>query len=134
MKKIQDLFLGRVNCIQWLLGILALSLPPSIMLAVIAQLVEPETDVIATAFPFIAGLLLIPAFVLSISLHIRRMHDINLNGFYLILAFIPLINLYYLYLLLKKGDEGINTYGEPPKKSRILSVVFNTQSEQTPIS
>ncbi len=75
---------------------------------------------------FIAGILFIPAFIISYALHVRRMHDINKNWQYaIILPIIPFGVFYFLYLLLKKGDAGTNTYGEPPKERKILSVIFN---------
>jgi len=122
MKHISALFKGRVNRGQWILGILAVSLPPSIFLAFIAQL---DNQTINDIFPLIVGLLLISAFTLSISLLVRRLHDTNRSGVYFILAFIPLANLYCLYLLLCEGDADINSYGKPPTQRDIVSMVFN---------
>ncbi len=125
MGKIKRLFCGRVGRVQWILGVLAVSLPPSIFLATIAQLDNPTIDAV---FPLIAALLLVPAFVLSISLHVRRMHDTNRSGLYFFLSFVPLANLYYLYLLLRKGDVDANSYGEPTTQRGIYSMILNTET------
>src|SRR3989344_5170992 len=124
MEQIKRLFRERVNRAQWILGILVVSLSPSVFLAIIAQF---DNQTVNAIFPFIAGLLLIPAFALSISLHVRRMHDTNRNGLYIILAFIPFVNFYYLYLLFKRGDESADAYGELPKRRGVISVILNTQ-------
>lgn len=126
MNYINALFRGRVNRGQWILGLLAVSLPPSIFLAFIAQL---DSQTINDIFPLIAGLLLIPAFTISISLHVRRMHDTNRSGMYFFLLFIPLVNLYCLYLLLCEGDKEANPYGKPPTQRGIVSVVFNLENK-----
>jgi uncharacterized membrane protein YhaH (DUF805 family) len=47
------------------------------------------------------------AFVITI----RRLHDVNLSGWWSLLGFIPLLNFFFhLYLLLKKGDLYTNRY------------------------
>ena len=47
------------------------------------------------------------AFVITI----RRLHDVNLNGWWSLLGFVPLLNIFfYLYLLLKKGHPTSNVY------------------------
>ena len=46
---------------------------------------------------------------------IRRLHDLNRSGWFLIAAIIPLLNFVLgIYLLFFKGTEGYNQYGEDP--------------------
>jgi uncharacterized membrane protein YhaH (DUF805 family) len=45
----------------------------------------------------------------SISAGVRRMHDINKSGWWLLVPF------YNIYLLAKNGDVGSNRFGEDPK-------------------
>jgi len=50
---------------------------------------------------------------------IGRMHDVNKSGWYILIPF------YNLYLFLKKGDEGVNTYGTHAIKiDEVESVYF----------
>jgi uncharacterized membrane protein YhaH (DUF805 family) len=49
-------------------------------------------------------------FLPSLGLGIRRVHDINKNGWFSIIPF------YNLYLFAKKGDAGANKYGNAPAK------------------
>jgi len=46
---------------------------------------------------------------------IKRLHDINLSGWYSLVLYIPFINLIFsLYLMFKRGDKGRNQYGPNP--------------------
>lgn len=68
--------------------------------------------VILTIFYFISFILLIfPLF----SLIIRRLHDLNSSGWWLLITLIPLGGLLYLALPFKKGTQGLNKYGPPPE-------------------
>ena len=48
-------------------------------------------------------------------LSVRRLHDINVSGWYVFLTFVPFCQFFILWLMFKKGTEGVNRYGEPPK-------------------
>jgi uncharacterized membrane protein YhaH (DUF805 family) len=48
-------------------------------------------------------------FIPSISTGVRRMHDINKSGWWL------LVPIYSLFLLAKDGDLGMNDHGDDPK-------------------
>ncbi len=48
----------------------------------------------------------------SITVAIRRMHDLNLSGWYM------LVPIYSIVLTLTKGDNGPNEYGDDPKSSQ----------------
>lgn len=48
----------------------------------------------------------------SISLQARRLHDINLSAWWILLCFIPLVGSIILFIMnLIKGDDGPNKYG-----------------------
>ncbi|MFV0290643.1 MAG: DUF805 domain-containing protein [Mangrovibacterium sp.] len=51
----------------------------------------------------------------QLGLAVRRLHDSNKSGWFMLLAIIPFANLYLIYLLIKGGDFGANKYGEPVK-------------------
>ena len=60
-------------------------------------------------------LAMLPVIISSYMLMIRRLHDVNLSGFFVLLNFVPIVNLgLFLYLLCKKGTEGENDYGPDP--------------------
>ena len=67
--------------------------------------------IIASAAPYI----LTVYFVSTVT--VRRLHDINKTGWWVLLQFIPLINLIavtvFIFWFCKKGTPGENNYGPP---------------------
>lgn len=61
---------------------------------------------------------------ITISLGIRRSHDIGKSGSYILWGFIPLVNIAIgINLLFKEGDLGNNTYGtQPAAKIELLNI------------
>ncbi len=45
-------------------------------------------------------------------LQVWRLHDINRSGLYWLMGIIPFGIFYLLYLYSKKGEEGVNRFGE----------------------
>jgi uncharacterized membrane protein YhaH (DUF805 family) len=51
-----------------------------------------------------------------LGLSVRRLHDLNISGWFLFVTFIPILGqLLILWLMFKKGTDGVNDYGEPPE-------------------
>ena len=48
-------------------------------------------------------------------LAVRRLHDLNSSGWFVLISFIPFGQLLILWLMSKKGTDGVNNYGEPPE-------------------
>lgn len=75
---------------------------------------QPE-EADALAFTGFFALLSLPISVSGYLLSIRRLHDIGLSGFFVLLSFVPLVSLgFALYILFKGGTEGENAYGPDP--------------------
>lgn len=54
----------------------------------------------------------------SIMVSIRRLHDVDKSGWFLLLAFIPLIGaLVLLFWYVQEGTKGTNKFGPEPMKS-----------------
>ena len=47
-------------------------------------------------------------------LAVRRLHDLNSSGWFVLISFVPFGQLLILWLMFKKGTDGVNDYGEPP--------------------
>lgn len=63
---------------------------------------------------YISGLaLLLPGLAVAV----RRLHDINKSGWWLLLALVPLVNLYLIYLYCQDSQPGDNQYGANPKEA-----------------
>lgn len=55
----------------------------------------------------------------------RRLNDLNLAGWFAILIFAPVINVFFmLYLLLWPGEKSANRFGPPPVANGVLVLVF----------
>jgi uncharacterized membrane protein YhaH (DUF805 family) len=48
-----------------------------------------------------------------ITVEVRRLHDIDKSGWWILLNVIPLLNLILLYWLIKKGNPKFNQFGAP---------------------
>ena len=48
-------------------------------------------------------------------LAVRRLHDFNVSGWWVLISFIPCGQLIVFWLMFKKGTEGLNNYGEEPQ-------------------
>ncbi len=50
----------------------------------------------------------------GLSLSVRRLHDIGRSGWWLLIAFAPLIGIVLLLIwACKRGEDGVNEYGPP---------------------
>mgnify|MGYP006288351715 CR=1 FL=1 len=64
----------------------------------------------------LSGLFMLGTVVPSIAVAVRRLHDIDRSGWWLLLGLVPLVGqIVLLYFLIQEGDEGDNTYGPDPK-------------------
>ncbi len=63
----------------------------------------------------IGGIWSLIVFLPQLGLDVRRLHDINRSGWWLLVACVPVIGwILLLVWALQKGDEGANDYGEAP--------------------
>ena len=80
--------------------------------AVIVGSSDPASDSVVE-WILAAGLLVLIGFAFWAS--VLRLHDISLSGWWAVLLVVPLANLLVVGALLRKGDEGENRFGLPPK-------------------
>ena len=93
---------------HWITIMVLLAIVISIVIFVKSANNELITE-IYTQFYLICVVIMIGS---GISMHIRRMHDIDTSAWALILFLIPIIGpLYFLYLCFKKGTNGPNRFG-----------------------
>jgi uncharacterized membrane protein YhaH (DUF805 family) len=88
-----------------------------VLFAIIAAVVANIVDAIigAPILSVIVGLgLLLP----GLSVAIRRLHDTNRTGWWILIGLIPLIGFIILLVFyVQEGDAGDNQYGPPPPTS-----------------
>ncbi len=97
-------FTGRASRSEYwyfVLGYVILSVILSVVGAILPAM-------LATLINLAVGLaILLP----NIAVGIRRLHDTNRSGWFLLLGLVPLVNFVLIYFLAQKGTEGENTYG-----------------------
>lgn len=71
----------------------------------------------------IIGLIVLASLIPSISVTVRRLHDNDKSGWFILLGLIPFVGFYLLYLYIIKGTDGPNRFGPDPVGSD--SSVFN---------
>jgi len=77
---------------------------------------EQHPDV-PQGFGIITSIWALITLVPSIALGVRRLHDINMNGWFIIVSYAPLVGWgwFFIYSLLR-GSEGENNYGPEPEE------------------
>ncbi|MBR4839614.1 MAG: DUF805 domain-containing protein [Paludibacteraceae bacterium] len=72
--------------------------------------------VVATLFPYFIYVFASFAIIPTISVTIRRLHDVNKSGWHFFNILKPIVGIIWLLVLLfKAGDKGDNKYGPDPK-------------------
>lgn len=53
--------------------------------------------------------------ILFLPFNVRRLHDLNRNGLWLLLTLVPVVNFFFfIYMGFVKGTDGSNDYGPDP--------------------
>jgi len=86
-----------------------------VAISVVAVILGMIASILATIVSIISYLFSLALLVPTIAVGVRRLHDTNKSGWFMLLGLVPLANLYLLYLLVIEGDKGANQYGPDPK-------------------
>ena len=78
----------------------------AIIIGVIANIIH---------FPLLSSLYSLALLLPSLGVGVRRLHDINRSGWWLLIGLIPLVGLLLIYWCAQPGTSGANTYGPDPK-------------------
>lgn len=115
MKKYLD-FTGRARRQEYWMFTLYNILYSMILTAISLFLVYSSDSSEHIAFFVIPVLYSLAVFIPSISIAVRRLHDINKSGAWYFISFVPVIGIIWLFILLiTDGDHGENQYGPDPK-------------------
>ena len=91
------------------------------VLMIVVVLALGET--IGGIFSIIIMLIMLGSIIPAISVTVRRLHDHDKSGWFILIGFIPLAGFYLLYLYIIEGQPGPNRFG--PGKVGGDSDVFN---------
>ncbi len=102
---------GRIGRVRWIAYISAMYLLVSLLIgffAVASSASRPIQDVV----PLLTSLLLFAGFI---TICRRRLQDLGLGNWFLLLGIVPFVNLYFFFMMIfKRGDDGANEYGPAP--------------------
>ena len=66
----------------------------------------------------LSGLYALAVLIPTLAVHVRRLHDIDRTGWWILISFIPLIGtIVLLVFALMPGTPGSNRYGSDPKQA-----------------
>jgi uncharacterized membrane protein YhaH (DUF805 family) len=83
----------------------------------------------------VAFLYTVAVFIPGLAVTVRRLHDTDHSGMWLLVAFIPFVGaLVLLYFTLLEGDRGNNQYGPDPKDPVGSAPVRQPQRTNVPVS
>lgn len=71
----------------------------------------------SSIFMGLYGLYALALFLPSLSMAVRRLHDVGKSGWYYLIMFIPFGVFYVLYLFCQDSEAKTNQWGEDPKKN-----------------
>ena len=66
-------------------------------------------------FGFLGMMYALVVLVPGIAVSIRRLHDTDRSGWWLLLAFVPIVGLVLIWFMAQDSDAGTNRYGQNPK-------------------
>ena len=84
-------------------------------LSIVANILSAISSTLGALILGILGLVYLGLLIPYFAVGVRRLHDTGKPTWYIIFAFIPLISLYFLYLMILEGDSGPNEFGPDPK-------------------
>ncbi|MEZ4930068.1 MAG: DUF805 domain-containing protein [Chitinophagales bacterium] len=94
----------------------------NMIFAVVAMVLDNVLGIAIDSIGYgpIYGLYTLAVLVPGLAVAVRRLHDVSKSGWWLLIAFIPLIGgLYLIYLMVKDSDPGSNEYGSNPKTGEL---------------
>ncbi len=110
---------GRLGRMRFLVYSFAVGLVANVLVGILQAVLgvaAMDPDAMASgALPAGMMLVMIPMLVINLFIAIKRLHDLDMSGWWVLLFLVPLLNvLFGLYLLFAPGTDGPNRFGPPP--------------------
>ena len=88
----------------------------NIIVSIVLSVIDVTLGLGAGGFGVLSGLYSLAVIIPSIAVSVRRLHDINKTGWWILIGFVPLIGIIVLLVFaLMGGTQGDNEYGPDPK-------------------
>lgn len=108
-------FDGRIRRMGWWIAGIAVSIVSTLF----DNVVDEDSNIIALLVFLAVGIVF---WLIGLSISVRRWHDHNKSGWWVLINLIPIIGWIYSLVMLgfMPGDRGHNNYGAPPVEGAIL--------------
>ena len=118
LKELFFAFSGRLNRKAYWYRAIVLYLTGLVSFIILGAALEiSDTNALGYPFIIVAFVVMMCSYVGLWCLCVRRMHDLDKSGWWLLLFCLPLVNIWLSILIcFIKGTEGPNRYGEDPLK------------------
>lgn len=128
-------FEGRIKRLNYFGASLLLGLIYLVATFLLAMISKNNVVLISVSRTLIV-VMAIASLFFQVSLTVRRLHDINMSGYLAIVCFLPTILRFFkvdptmlngiivIILLLIKGTNGVNKYGNVDQNKNVLKVIF----------
>ncbi len=105
--------LNRLKFLKYYLGVTVMGASATFVTSCMATFLTGDPN--GSLVNMVTTIWAIAASVGAFMLIIRRLHDLNKSGWYILITFVPLIGLIFLiYLFFAPGQIGWNKYGADP--------------------
>ncbi len=105
--------LNRLAYLKYVIGFSAASFVLNFIVGFIAALLTGSAE--STLMYIMSAIVTLPLTIGTIMAAIRRLHDLNRSGWFMLLTLIPIVNfLFGIYILFFRGTVGYNKYGADP--------------------
>ena len=94
----------------------------NVIISIVLTVVDGITGSLngATGVGFLSGLYSLAVLIPSIAVSVRRLHDTDRSGWWILIGLIPLIGVIVLIVFaFQEGKSGANQYGEDPKAAAV---------------
>jgi len=114
---------GRLGRMRFLVYSFAVGLAANVLMVIIQALfgvaaMDPsamQSGALPAGLMLVMLLVMVPVVIINLFIAIKRLHDLDMSGWWALLFLVPLLNaLFGIYLLLAPGTDGPNRFGPPP--------------------
>lgn len=110
MKSLNKISVGRITQTQWLFGMISVIVIAVVYIEFIQKI---ESFIPFILFDILKYGFIVIGFFFVVSLHVRRLHDLDYSGNFAYFLFVPIINgILLILLLVLPGLEKDNKYGK----------------------
>ncbi len=105
--------LNRLAYLKYVIGFSVASFILNFIVGIIAALLTGSAE--STLMYILSVIVTLPLSVGAIMAAIRRLHDLNRSGWFMLLTLIPVVNFIFgIYIVFFRGTKGYNKYGADP--------------------